>query len=277
MPKLGKKQLEALTARDVRQLLAGLATNGVGARTAQLAHAVLRAALEDAMREESSPATSRSSSGSPPETKEREPLTSVRCESYLSRPRPSAVGDVRGLRSAGVRRSEALGLRWEDIDLNRASCGSADLHRVDGTLAVLPTKTLRSARTIPLPAMVTRALKVTRPARSRTACSRRPVAEPRLRIYDSDRHPNRPRNCTRIVQNECQAAGCRRSVCMVFSMAALRFFLALGVPPRTVMAIVGHSTIEMTMNVYGHVSIDDQLGPLSTNSVACWMEDLEER
>jgi integrase len=26
---------------------------------------------------------------------------------------------------------------------------------------------------------------------------------------------------------------------------------ALGVPPRTVMEIVGHSTLEMTMNVYG--------------------------
>ena len=34
--------------------------------------------------------------------------------------------------------------------------------------------------------------------------------------------------------------------------------LDLGVPPRVVMEIVGHSTIEMTMTVYGHVSLDTQ-------------------
>ena len=34
--------------------------------------------------------------------------------------------------------------------------------------------------------------------------------------------------------------------------------LALGVHPRTVMEIVGHSGIEMTMNVDGHVSLETQ-------------------
>ena len=35
--------------------------------------------------------------------------------------------------------------------------------------------------------------------------------------------------------------------------------LRLGVPPRTTKDIVGgHSTIEMTMNVYGDVSLDDK-------------------
>ena len=34
--------------------------------------------------------------------------------------------------------------------------------------------------------------------------------------------------------------------------------LALGVHPRVVMEIVGHSAMEMTMNVYGHVNLDTQ-------------------
>ena len=34
--------------------------------------------------------------------------------------------------------------------------------------------------------------------------------------------------------------------------------LALGVHPRVVMEIVGHSAIEMTMNVYGDVNVDTQ-------------------
>ena len=32
----------------------------------------------------------------------------------------------------------------------------------------------------------------------------------------------------------------------------------IGVHPRVVMQIVGHSTIEMTMNVYGQVNLDTQ-------------------
>lgn len=34
--------------------------------------------------------------------------------------------------------------------------------------------------------------------------------------------------------------------------------LALGAPPRTVMEIAGHSALEMTMNVYAHVTLDDK-------------------
>ena len=38
----------------------------------------------------------------------------------------------------------------------------------------------------------------------------------------------------------CSASGCRHA------------------PPRTAMDIAGHSTIEMTMNVYGHVTLDEK-------------------
>jgi integrase len=38
--------------------------------------------------------------------------------------------------------------------------------------------------------------------------------------------------------------------------------LALGVPPRTVMEIVGHSTLDMTMTVYGHVTLTDKRAAL---------------
>ena len=33
-------------------------------------------------------------------------------------------------------------------------------------------------------------------------------------------------------------------------------------PPRTVMEIVGHATLEMTMNVYAHVTLDDKRAAL---------------
>ncbi len=46
--------------------------------------------------------------------------------------------------------------------------------------------------------------------------------------------------------------------------------LALGEHPRVVMEIAGHSAIEMTMNIYGHVALDSQrtaCGSWTTSSV----------
>ncbi len=40
--------------------------------------------------------------------------------------------------------------------------------------------------------------------------------------------------------------------------SCVSLLLAQGVHPRTVMEIVGHSAIEMTMNVYGHVNLETQ-------------------
>jgi integrase len=39
--------------------------------------------------------------------------------------------------------------------------------------------------------------------------------------------------------------------------------LSLGVSPRTVMQIVGHTVMEMTMERYGHVNLDHQREALS--------------
>jgi len=43
-----------------------------------------------------------------------------------------------------------------------------------------------------------------------------------------------------------------------FRHGCVSVLLAMGVPPRTVMEIAGHSALEMTMNIYGHVSLDDR-------------------
>jgi integrase len=57
-------------------------------------------------------------------------------------------------------------------------------------------------------------------------------------------------------------AGCRPSGCTTYRHGCVSVLLALGVPPRTVMEIVGHITLEMTMNVYAHVSLDDKRSAL---------------
>jgi integrase len=80
--------------------------------------------------------------------------------------------------------------------------------------------------------------------------------------------PIDPRNCTRVVQRECDRAGLPPIRLHDLRHGCVSVLLDLGVPPRTVMEIVGHATLEMTMTVYAHVSLDamrtalDQFGGL---------------
>lgn len=74
--------------------------------------------------------------------------------------------------------------------------------------------------------------------------------------------PLDPRNCTRLVQDQCAAAGLPAIRLHDLRHGCVSVLLVLGVPPRTVMDIVGHSTLEMTMTVYGHVSLDDKRAAL---------------
>jgi integrase len=60
----------------------------------------------------------------------------------------------------GLRRGEALGLKWPDVDLNRGRLTvRRSLQRVDGKLALHQTKTSTSERTIPLPQPLIRVLR----------------------------------------------------------------------------------------------------------------------
>jgi integrase len=56
----------------------------------------------------------------------------------------------------------------------------------------------------------------------------------------------------------CEETGIRRVPLHALRHTCVSLLLALGVHPRVVMEIVGHSAMEMTMNVYGHVNLDTQ-------------------
>jgi integrase len=261
-PRLGRKRLGQLTARDVRQFLAGLAADGIGARTAQYAHATLRAALEDAMREEIISRNAAKLVRAPrPKKVEREPLSVTQVRTLLT-----AVRDHRlyalfvVLAVLGMRRSEALGLRWEDVDLDAGTVRvRRSLQRVDRALVIMPTKTERSTRVIPLPPIVVAALREFRAIQEKERADLGPRWPDLGYLFTTPvGTPIDPRNCTRVVQDQCVAAGLPRIRLHDLRHGCVSVLLALGVPPRTVMEIVGHTTLEMTMNVYGHVTLDDK-------------------
>lgn len=262
IPDLGGQRLAALSARGLRLYFEGLRARGVGARTVKYVHTTLRAALEDAVREEvveRNPAALVRVLGPP--RQERVPLTVDEVRVLLRWARHHRLYSMLIVFALlGMRRSEVLGLRWDEVDLDQGLIRvKRGLHRVNGQLTLLPTKTARSRRTIPLPKVVVDALSEHRARQEaeRTALAER-WPESGFVFTTPIGTAIDPRNCTRLVQRACREAGVRAVRLHDFRHGCVSVLLGLGVPPRTAMEIAGHSTIEMTMNVYGHVTLDDK-------------------
>lgn len=264
VPILGRRQLTALSVRDVRLMVEKLRGGGVSARTVQWIHSTLRVALQHAFREElvtrnvakgvkiAQPATGTT----PP------PFSADEARSFLAAVEPHRLYALWVmLIGLGLRRSEVCGLHWPDVDLVAETLRvERGLQRVEGELRELPTKTRRSTRTIPLLPMVVRAL---RDHRDRQVKERADAG--RLRWQDTDYvftstvgTPLEPRNVSRAFAELCEKHGFRRVRLHDMRHTCVTLLLSLGVHPRVVMEIVGHEAIEMTMNVYGHVSLDTQ-------------------
>lgn len=160
----------------------------------------------------------------------------------------------------GLRRSEACALTWDDIDFaTRTLRISKSVQRIDGQLRELPPKTRRSNRTVPLPPRCAYALaehyQRCQVGRANGGGPSRPTGY----VFGTRRGtPLEPRNLTRMFGRLCDEHGIRRVPLHALRHTCVSLLLSLGVHPRVVMEIVGHSAIEMTMNVYGHVSLDSQ-------------------
>lgn len=162
IPAIGSKKLRTLAVIDVRNPVQVLQQQGLGRRSVQYTRAVLRAGLQNAMRDElvmrnvaklvRIPAPQYEVGLGLAVDRARLLLTSSKSD------RPHALCVVAVY--LGLRRAELVGLRWEDIDLSLGVLSvNHTLQRVDGELRLLPPKTKTSKRSVPLPAPVVEALR----------------------------------------------------------------------------------------------------------------------
>jgi integrase len=164
-PVLGKRPLAKLTAGDVQRLLDAKRTAGLSPRSVQYIHATLRAALGVAERwgliarnvaELTEPVTVR--------RRQVEPFTPDEIDRLLEVCASDRLGAFYTIAMAiGLRPGEALGLSWPDVDLDGARPCLHVRHSLkkgaDGRPVLGEPKTLRSKRTIPLPAVAVKALR----------------------------------------------------------------------------------------------------------------------
>ena len=155
----------------------------------------------------------------------------------------------------GCRQGELLALRWEDVDLvaGRLRVRST-LARVDGKLVLLEPKTERSRRTVMLPEVVVGALQAhrTRQKMERLVAGSRWVDSGHV-FTTTIGTPLEAAVVTRAFQRALARAGLPKSRFHDLRHAAATFALSQGFTLEDVKNLLGHSSIVLTSNTYGHV------------------------
>jgi integrase len=295
VPGLGRKRLAKLTAQDVRTFITrtrqecqcckhgwdtqredrrccarpggSCCESKLSARMVQSIHAVLRNALESAVREEivARNVAKLVQVPSPRYTINR----GLAAEQAKATLRAAAGHRLEALYVLalflGLRRGELLGLRWEDVDLDRAKLEVVQtLQRVGGSLRFVPPKTEDSARTVPLPLVCVRALREHKKRQFTERAEAWPDWEDYGLVFTSRRGtPVEPDNLRRSWSEIRTAAGLGATRFHDLRHTCVALLLDLGTPPHVVREIVGHSAIEVTMTIYAHVSLDEKRKALS--------------
>lgn len=253
-------RLDQIRPTHVEALVLRLRGKGLADSTVRQVYTVLRAALDIAVRD--------GLLASNPTAKVKRPTVAPTEARYLS------TEDVRlllshtdGLRyrlavltmaATGMRRGEVVGLRWSDVDMAKGELGVAGIVvRVGGALSWTAPKTDRSRRRIPLTAGLMAELKAHRKAQ---------LIE---RLHAGDQWVDTgavfatefggwvdPRNLLRTVKIAADKAGLVNVGAHTLRHSAAVGWLESGVHIKAAADLLGHASISITGDLYGHTSDD---------------------
>ncbi|MEH1011727.1 site-specific integrase [Micromonospora sp. CPCC 206060] len=230
------------------------------ARQIQFVHAVLRNALQHAMREE---------------------LVSRNVAKLVRVPSPRyrvgkglAVEQVRKLLAAaeghrlhtlyvvaatmGLRRGELLGLRWSDLDLDEGTMTIAQtVQRAGGKLHLQDTKTEDSESVLPLPDWTWVALLDHQERQRRERERLAEVWRDHGLVFPSEvGTPMEPRNLNRHFAALRETADCPDVRLHDLRHTVVSLLMEMGVPPHVVQAIARHADVKITLKIYAHANLD---------------------
>ena len=257
IPELGRVKLSELTPQQVQRLLNQKTAAGLSPRRVHYIRAVLRRALGQAVRWGMVARNVATLVESPKGRPQRvEPFSPTEARAFLEAIRGERLEALYATAlTTGLRQGEALGLRWEDVDLAGGTITVRhSLQRVEGRLQLVAPKTDRSRRTVPLPkALIPRLLE----HKDRQAIERDRAANIWMEsgyVFTTDLgHPLDGSSVTHRFQKMLPDLGFRRQRFHDLRHACASLLLAQGVQARVVMEILGHSSITLTMNTYSHV------------------------
>lgn len=268
VPKIGSKRLSSLNVADVQTAINDLLQEGSTPRTVEKVRAVLRAALSAAMRQELLFRNVAKLVQLPRSTRKPiEPWSIDEAKRFV------AVAHTHRwypafmlLLGYGLRKGEALGLRWSDVDFSsRVIHIRQQIQRVEGSLVASDVKTEAGQRRLP---MTPQAEKILRAEATRLGIDT--VAAPSSRTANSfdglitttsTGGPVDPQNILRAFYELVSKADIRRITIHQMRHTVATMLAALGTQERDAQLILGHAHVTTTQQIYQH-------GDLTQRSVA---------
>jgi integrase len=258
-PGLGHHRLDRLQPEHLERLYGSLFDKGLSPATTLRVHRVLSRALRVAF-QRGKVARNVATLVDPPVV--RRPQTAL----------PLSVAEARAVMAAaqahrnaarwtvalaiGLRQSEALGLRWADVDLELGTLSvRRGLHRVAGQgLVYEEPKADRSRRTLALPAPLVEALR----AHRATQLEERVAAGSLWQDHDlvfaqANGRPIERKSDWHTWKTILREAGVREVRLHDGRHTAATLLLSEGVHPRVVMEVLGHAQMRTTTDTYSHV------------------------
>ena len=155
-----------------------------------------------------------------------------------------------------MRQGELFGLRWEDIDFERNTVRvRRALQRVKGKPTFVEPKSESSRRTITLPAVAMAAFRMQRTRQLEQRLLAGDQWQDWGLVFSSSKGtPLDGPNVNKRLQKLLEQAGLPRQRFHDLRHGCASLLLAAGVPPRTIMGVLGHSQISLTLNTYSHLS-----------------------
>jgi integrase len=262
LPCLGNKRLVDLSVSDVDKLLSQKADSGLSPSTVRRIRAVLAQCLDQAIRWELIHRNVGSLSRSPKMVRhEGRTLSPDQARHLLESLRGHRNEALYALMlSTGLRRGEALGLRWSDFDRDTGVLRVLrQLKREGSHLVTTDTKTSLSRRAVNLPESMLKSL-LSHEDRQRGERDQlgRYWVDSGFIFTSSIGTPIDPRNLYREFQTVCRKAGLGDWHPHELRHSAASLMLAQGVKIQVVSQVLGHSSIRMTADVYGHILDPDR-------------------
>ena len=277
VPTLGRRKLAELTPAEVDRLLSKKLDSGLSTSSVRRIRSVLAQAIDQGVRWGMVNRNVATLARAPRMVRqEGRTLTPEQARSFLAvldGHRHQALYAL--MLSTGLRRGEVLGLMWKDFDPKSGVMKvRRQLKREGGALIAADTKTKSSRRSVNIPEQMT------------------PLIMEQKKFQEADRRylgaawvnsgfifttklgtPIEPRNLLREFKGLCHEAGLGDWHLHELRHSAASLMLANGVKLQVVSEVLGHSSIRMTADVYGHIMDPDREAAAAVMDSVLWGEE----
>lgn len=182
------------------------------------------------------------------DTKEKSALSDMEIRlllALLPADQPCAIAVALAV-TCGLRRGEAVALKWQDVDLQNGVLEVARAARVDGS--VKETKTKSGMRAIPMPPAMAGMLSEWRKERQGSEWI----------VCDLNGNALKPNAVGHWWQRHRHEFGCDGVTLHELRHSYITALVRGGAHPKVAQELAGHSSIDVAMDIYTHLSLDDK-------------------